>query len=65
MKKCTLDTNIITAFFKNDTTVIKEISDYLEVFDNLTINVISYYEILRGLEDLGNTEKLRKFEEFM
>lgn len=65
MKECTLDTNIITAFFKNDTAVIAKISEYLEVFDNLTINIISYYEILRGLQDLGNAEKLRRFEEFM
>jgi len=65
MKECTLDTNIITAFFKNDTTVIAKVSEYLEVFDNLSINIISYYEILRGLKDLGNTEKLRRFEEFM
>lgn len=65
MKRCTLDTNIITAFLKNDLEVVKKISDYLEVFDDLTINIISYYEILRGLKDLGNTDKLRKFEEFI
>ena len=65
MKRCTLDTNIITAFLKNDSRVVEEVSDYLEFFDKLTINVISYYEILRGLKDLGNKEKLRRFEEFV
>jgi tRNA(fMet)-specific endonuclease VapC len=65
MKRCTLDTNIITAFMKNDLAVVRKISDYLEVFDALTINIISYYEILRGLKDLGRADKLRKFEEFM
>jgi len=65
MKRCTLDTNIITAFLKNDLEVVKKTSDYLEVFDDLTINIISYYEILRGLKDLGNTDKIRKFEEFI
>ncbi|MGB9496738.1 MAG: PIN domain-containing protein [Dissulfuribacterales bacterium] len=65
MKRCTLDTNIITAFMKNDSAVVRKISDYLEVFDALTINIISYYEILRGLKDLGKADKLRKFEEFM
>ena len=34
-------------------------------FDRLSINVISYYEILRGLKDLGNDEKLKRFEEFI
>ena len=65
MKKCTLDTNIISAFLKNDLRVVRRVSDYLESFDRLTINIISYYEILRGLKDLGNEEKLRKFEEFV
>lgn len=65
MKRCTLDTNIITAFLKKDLRVVKRVSDYLEFFDRLTINIISYYEILRGLKDLGNEEKLRRFEEFI
>ena len=65
MKRCTLDTNIITAFLKNDSRVVERGSDYLEFFDKLTINIISYYEILRGLKDLGNEEKLRKFDNFM
>ena len=65
MKRCTLDTNIISAFLKKDLRVVSRVSDYLEFFDRLTINIISYYEILRGLKDLGNEEKLRKFEEFV
>lgn len=65
MKRCTLDTNIITAFLKKDLRVVRRVSDYLEFFDRLTINIISYYEILRGLKDLGNKEKLRRFEEFV
>ena len=65
MKQCTLDTNIITAFLKNDLRVVQRVSDYLELFDKLTINIISYYEILRGLKDLGNEEKLKRFEDFI
>ena len=65
MNRCTLDTNIITAFLKKDLRVVRRVSDYLEYFDWLTINIISYYEILRRLKDLGNEEKLRKFEEFV
>ena len=65
MKRCTLDTNIITAFLKNDLRVVERVSNYLEFFDKLTINIISYYEILRGLKDLGNQEKLRSFENFI
>jgi Predicted nucleic acid-binding protein, contains PIN domain len=65
MKRCTLDTNIITAFLKNDSRVVERVSDYLEFFDKLTINIISYYEILRGLKDLGNEKKLRRFDNFI
>ena len=65
MKRCTLDTNIITAFLKNDSRVVERVSDYLEFFDKLTINIISYYEILRGLKDLGNEEKIERFEDFI
>ena len=65
MRRCTLDTNIITAFLKNDLRVVERVSNYLEIFDKLTINFISYYEILRGLKDLGNEEKLKGFEDFI
>jgi len=65
MKRCTLDTNILTAFLKNDLRAVAKASSYLENFDKLTINVISYYEILRGLKDLGSKEKLTRFREFI
>jgi len=65
MKRCTLDTNIITAFLKNNMRVVERISNYLEEFNKLTINIISYDEILRGLKDLGNQKKIKSFEEFI
>lgn len=65
MKRCTLDTNIITAFLKNDLNVLTKVSEYLDAFDCLSINIISYYEILRGLIDLGNRKKLKEFDEFI
>jgi len=39
MKQCTLDTNIITAFLKNDLRVVERVSNYLEHFDKLTIKL--------------------------
>ena len=65
MKKCILDTNILTAFLKKDSKVVKKVSGYLDYFDCLTIDIISYYEILRGLEDLGNEDKIKEFEGFI
>ena len=65
MKKSTLDTDIVTAFLKNNKRVVEKVSTYLESFDRLTINIITYYEILRGLKDLGNKQRLIKFNEFI
>ena len=45
--------------------VVERISNYLEEFNKLTINIISYYEILRGLKDLGNQKRIKSFEEFI
>lgn len=39
MKRC----NIITAFLKNDSRVVERVSDYLEFFDKLTINIIDFH----------------------
>ena len=60
--------NIIeVVLFLNSTFTIKHSKLCLNglFVQTLTINIISYYEILRGLKDLGNEEKLRKFEEFV
>ena len=43
----------------------KDFRIILKCFDKLTINIISYYEILRGLKDLGNQKKIKSFEDFI
>ncbi len=65
MKKCTLDTNILTAFFKNNPRVVQRFKKYLETFGRPTINIISYYEILRGFKDLGSERKIQEFRQFI
>ena len=53
MKRCTLDTNIITAFLKNDLIVVERVSNYLENKDG---NLIEDADILMAaisiVEDL-------------
>lgn len=65
MKKALLDTNIITAFLKGNLTVIERVEQYTDEYESLTISIISYYEILRGLKDLGSKKKLQAFNRFI
>ncbi|MFQ6055683.1 MAG: PIN domain-containing protein, partial [Methanosarcinales archaeon] len=39
--------------------------DYLKNYDKLNITVITYYEVLRGLKDIGSEKIIKKFEEFV
>lgn len=45
--------------------VIKKVKEYLDFYDTLSISVISYYEIMRGIKALSNTNKINLFNEFM
>jgi len=63
MKKSILDTNILTAFLKDNPKVVNKVAEYLDEYDKLTISVITYYEILRGLKEIGNKKKLKLFYE--
>lgn len=65
MKKALLDTNIITAFLKGNAAVVERVAQYINVHERLTVSIISYYEILRGLKALGSKKKLQAFEKFV
>lgn len=62
MRKSLLDTNILTAFLKGDQKVVSNISVYLDEFPVLTISVITYYEIIRGLKAINSINKLKAFQ---
>ena len=65
MKKALLDTNIITAFLKGIPLVVERVEQYTSEHESLIISIISYYEILRGLKDLGSKKKLQAFKSFI
>ena len=64
MLKAMLDTDIISYHFKGNDLVYKNISAYLNHFDIIQINIISYYEITAGLLSKNSFKKLDVFEEF-
>jgi tRNA(fMet)-specific endonuclease VapC len=65
MKTALIDTNIVSAFMRGNPQVIRKTEEYLEKHDTLTISVITYYEIMRGIKALSNENKIKAFHEFM
>lgn len=65
MKKSLIDTNIISAFMRGDQSVIQKVEKYLRFHRTLSVSVITYYEIIRGLKALSNINKLNAFKQFM
>jgi tRNA(fMet)-specific endonuclease VapC len=65
MKTALIDTNIVSAFMRGNSQVIRKIEEYLEKHDTLTISIITYYEIMRGIKALSNKTKVKAFHEFM
>jgi len=44
-----IDTDILSFYFKGDTKVVNAVTGYLPQFDQLTISIITYFEIIGGL----------------
>ena len=65
MKMALLDTNIVSVFMRGNPQVIRKIEEYLERHDTLTISIITYYEIMRGIKALSSETKVKAFHEFM
>ncbi len=65
MKKALLDTNIISAYMRGNPQVIRKIEDYLQKHDTLSISIISYYELRRGIKALSNAAKIEAFNKFI
>ena len=61
-KGFTLDTNIVTALMKKNECVISKIKEARDKNLHVTINAITYYEILRGLKSISKSEKIKEFE---
>jgi tRNA(fMet)-specific endonuclease VapC len=65
MSESILDTNILIAFLRGDQNVVTNVERYLEYFDMLSLSIITYYEILRGLRYIENEKKSRNFKELI
>lgn len=61
MKKYLLDTNIISYYLKGSESLKEKISDNI---DALSISIISYYEIISGLQSINANRRIAEFEKF-
>lgn len=65
MKPALLDTNILTAFLKGQAHVVAQVERYLDEVGRPSLSIVTYYELLRGLKELGNPRKLADFEDLI
>lgn len=61
MRKYLLDTNIISYYLKGIESLKDKISSNIDL---LSISIISYYEIVSGLQSIDATKRITEFEKF-
>ena len=61
MNKAVLDTDILSAIMRKDADALTNARQYLTAHPNLTISIITRYEILRGLMAKNATTQIANF----
>ena len=61
MRKYLLDTNIISYYLKGIENLKEKITSNI---DSLCISIISYYEIISGLQSIDANKRINEFEKF-
>jgi len=61
VRKYLLDTNIISYYLKGIESLKDKISSNIDL---LSISIISYYEIVSGLQSIDATKRITEFEKF-
>jgi len=59
-----IDTDILSFYFRGDVGLRNKFDQYLFEFNQINISIITYYEILAGLEFKEATNQLQQFEKF-
>ncbi len=65
MLKSIVDTDTLSFYFRGEQQVVGKVDEYLKIYDQLNISIITYYEILGGLKYKNATKQLNDFEEFV
>jgi len=64
MKRGLLDTNILSYYLRGVPAVVERAREYLSFFGALEFSIVSYYEVLRGLEHIGASQKNSRLRGF-
>ncbi len=62
MNKAVLDTDVLSAIMRQDTTALSHAQAYLSSFSQLTISIVTRYEILRGLSAKNAASQAAAFD---
>ena len=62
MNKAVLDADVLSAIMRQDATALSQAQAYLSSFSQLTISIITRYEILRGLSAKNATSQAAAFD---
>ena len=65
MKRGLLDTDILSYYLRGVPAVVERAREYLSFFGALEFSIVSYYEVLRGLEHIGASQKILDFEDLV
>lgn len=64
MKAAVVDTDILSMFFRGDSAVVSHFDSYLREYDQVSISIITYYEVLSGLKHRDAQKQLAGFLDF-
>ena len=65
MKQALIDTDILSYFFSRHAQVVENVDEYTDVFDQLNFSILTYYEILSGLNHRDARQQLSIFQRFV
>ena len=65
MTEALIDTDILSFYFKGDPNVIVKFQEYLREFDQISISIITFYEVIGGLKHKKAEKQIQEFEEFI
>lgn len=64
MQPALIDTDILSRFFRRDPRVVMRFSEYTRHFDRIAFSIVTYYEILSGLQHRDAHRQLAVFMDF-
>lgn len=64
MKPVLIDTDILSMFFRGNSSVVAQFQAYLAEHQRISFSIITYYEILSGLKHRDAQKQLALFLEF-